>query len=313
MYRFILILPFLLPLHVSAETLHAGFVQGLWYADTEIFADRPTRVYVAFRNNTDDDLTGTVEFFVNDTSIGSSNIRVLKGRVVEAWTDWTPAYGNQEVRATITNVVLHKIGGATTSVQIADVLATDARVVDRDTDNDQIGDERDTDDDNDGVSDADERLRGTDPTKPDQAATLEEETVEPVAQTASAREGLEQYLGEGMAQAALQTFTETIHESKQAVDAYRKERARTRVDDLIPNATTSDDIIITRTSIEHEMSIWQKIKEGGAALLSHIWTFILYVVSNILAHPVFVQVGLLLGILYALYRIVRGAAKRPGF
>jgi hypothetical protein len=304
----------ILPLSASAAPLNAGFVQGLWYADKEIFADTPTRIYVAFRNHTPDDLTGTVHFTVDSVRVGSSEVRALSGRVVEAWVDWTPTSGEHTIAATVENVALHKIGGETVPAEIASLTAEDTRTVDRDTDKDGIGNASDTDDDNDGISDDEERKNNTDPLVANVKQESEEEESPQLAtvQAASDVQGFEQYLGEGTVSNLLGGITEEITEAKQSIDAYRTERKREMQDDLIPSEHTSGNATITRSAIDTEpKSLWEALLYGGKALIAHIWTFVLWLISNILAHPVLVQLLILIGILYGLFSFTRRFARRP--
>lgn len=305
------------PLSVFSAPLNAGFVQGLWYADEQVFADEATRIYVAFRNNTPDDLTGTVHFSVDGVRVGSSDVRVLSGRVVEAWVDWIPTYGEHDVTTTVDNVVLHQIGGKAIPAEISGLSAKDTLTVDRDTDEDGVGDKRDTDDDNDGASDEDEEKRGTDPRVADAEEEEDEETAVPrqsaAVSDAKPTEGFERYLGDGSARTLLGGITSQVTEAKQSIDAYRKARIETMRGDLLPNDQASGNATITRSSIEEtEGGLWHMLVRGGKALVAHVWTFILWLASNILAHPALVQFLLLLGILYGLFKFTRRFARRPG-
>ena len=122
-----------------AQEFNAGFVQGLWYQDKVMFVDTPTRIYVAVRNNTGADLTGTVEFFDNDNKIERNNISALDGRIIESWADWTPTYGEHTITATISRIELHQVGSSTQAVEIVSASASDTFFVDYDTDNDGVG------------------------------------------------------------------------------------------------------------------------------------------------------------------------------
>ncbi len=82
---------FFIPTAILAAEFNAGFVQGLWYSDEHLIDDKTIRIYVALRNNTKHDLTGTVRFEDGTKRIGSTEIRALPGRLVEAWIDWLPA------------------------------------------------------------------------------------------------------------------------------------------------------------------------------------------------------------------------------
>lgn len=302
---------FLFPAGVHAAPLNAGFVQGLWYAQEPVFAEQPNRIYVAFRNNTPDDITGTVHFSVDGTRIGSSDVRALAGRVVEAWVDWTPKDGMHAVTATIENAQAHKLGGDAVSVDIASLSAESALTVDRDSDKDGIGNAADADDDDDGISDEEERTRGSSPTAASPQTVPANETGDstPYAEDSGTERGLERFTDEGPADMMLGAVTQKIDDAKDAIDTYRAERAETLHDTLLPQ---ENDAGITRTKIE-QGGWWAKFVLGIQAILAHVWTFILWLLSNVLAHPIFVQVGVLVGILYLLYRTARQFGQRPTF
>ena len=151
------------PVPVYAQEFNAGFVQGLWYDTETIFADKPVRIYIAIRNNTGADLTGTVEFFDNDKRIERNNVSALNGRIIESWADWTPSFGTHTLSATLSRIELHVVGSSTQAVEVVSALAEDTFFVDFDTDGDGIGNEDDKDDDGDGKSDKEEIEAGTDP------------------------------------------------------------------------------------------------------------------------------------------------------
>lgn len=312
---FLLFTLFIIPWGALAAPLNVGFVQGLWYAHEPVFAGVPNRMYVAFRNNTPDDLTGTINFAMNGALIGSSDVRVLSGRVTEAWVDWTPVFGEQTVQATVVNVALHRIGGETVSVEIPGLTTHDTRTVDRDTDKDETGDALDEDDDNDGISDKDEKDRGTNPlvAEPKTESTDAPATHNDSASEAVDTEGFERFFDGGVTDALLSSATNEIHDAKQAIDSYRAERDATTNDDLIPEYKTSGDgAVITRSTMETKTSFWDSLITGGKALISHLWTFILWLLSSVLAHPIFVQLLILLSILYGLFYTARRFGRRPG-
>jgi len=309
---------------------NAGFVQGIWYSSPAIFADVPTRIYIALRNNTEHDLTGTIRFTDNGKRIGSSEVSALSGRLVEAWVDWIPTSGEHTILATVSNATLHIIGGGTKSIESTSITAEDILIVDYDTDKDGIGDTTDTDDDNDGVSDTDEKARGSNPLVPNPkektlVEVVKKETplktnTETPSETESVRirNGLEKYIDEGATHALLNNVTEKVASAKQSLDEYRTERNN----DLYgedSNATTTettigaytDNATITRSKIETKNSFLSSFISGISALLQNIYTFVLWVFSRALSFPALIQFALLIGILYTIYRIARSFGRRP--
>lgn len=333
--RFLILLAgfLLLPAFSHAEELNAGFVQGLWYGNENIVASEPTRIYVALRNNTENDLTGTIRFSDNGSRIGVSYVSALPGRLVEGWVDWTPRYGEHTITATLSDVRVYEIGQSPETGEVEDTIAQDTIFVDYDTDKDGIPNKTDTDDDNDSVSDVDEEARNTDPLKADprEKDTSKEtqitepkttETIrnapkakdEPGAYSGPARSGLEQYVPNTTVKNAVETLTDTINETKTSLDDYREKRA-----DAVKgyfdgsNATTSDtngNATITRTRIESEESFFTSLTHGGKALIGGIYSFSLWILSKALAHPALLELILLLLIILFIYRTARRYGRR---
>ncbi len=328
-YIFIIAILILSPLFSFASEPNAGFVQGLWYSQEPVFVGVPTRIYVAVRNNTEHDLTGTVRFMDNGTRIGSSEISALSGRLVEAWVDWTPTDGEHNISAIVTDAKLHVIGGKTESIDVAGVTAEDSVTVDFDTDKDGVGNITDTDDDNDSILDTDEKARGSNPLVPNpttQEAPKAEEVVkevpneQPVEQTGG-EEGLEQYVSDGLADSLLGNATDKIEDAQESLDTYREKRNEILAskkdsateDDSQETAlgTYTSTATITRTQIEPKESLLNSFVASVASLLSLIWTFVLWTTSQGLSHPALIEVILLVGIVYMVYRIARRLGRRP--
>ena len=236
---FLLVSPFI----ASADDLNAGFVQGFWYSSESMFVDEPIRMYVALRNNTDNELSGRVTFKDGDTPIGTKNVQALSGRLVEAWTDWTPTYGEHKLTATIDHVTLYPVGAEPVESTVSSALAEDTIFIDFDTDKDGVGNKEDEADDAAGISDTTETQNGTDPLVFDEPVVEEkEETESNIASVTEAdstddedtssssvesdgSEGLERFLNDGTINRALSSVTETISTTKQKLDSYRESRA----------------------------------------------------------------------------------------
>lgn len=250
---------------VFGQEFNAGFVQGLWYGDKEVLAEKTIRVYVAIRNNTGADLTGTVEFFDNDTRIERNNVSALDGRIIESWADWTPSYGEHTLTATLSRTELHTVGTSTEAVEVVSTSAADIVFADLDTDNDGIGNNNDTDDDGDGVSDAQEKQDGTDPLVSDESDedtaestdTDDEESgstsdnTEPETTQSSDPEGLEQFTNEGRTDSTLSSVTDVVNNSKKKIDSYRAKR-NVKTPDAIVNETIDKAPIISQIKIPDE-------------------------------------------------------------
>ncbi len=327
------VLFFILPYGVHAEETNAGFVQGLWYSAEPVFAGVPTRIYIAVRNNTGHDLTGTVRFTDNGKRIGSFEVSALEGRLVEAWVDWTPTFGEHVVTATVSDATLHIIGGGTEAIDIAGITASDTLSVDYDTDHDGVSNTEDADDDNDSVSDSDETERGTNPlvtnpkavsedisAKEDNTEVLTTDTRAHTNTPTSSGEGLEQYVENETVDTLLSNATTKIERAKTALDTYREERDAALSQSTSPTdtenppemklGTLTENATITRTQIGTDTGLLGSFVSGVAALLTSLWTLVLFSTSKILSHPAILEALLLVGILVFFYRVARRFGRR---
>lgn len=229
-----------------AAEINAGFVQGLWYSEDNLLVDEPARIYAAVRNNTDSDLTGNVEFFVDDRLIERNQVSALSGRLIESWADWTPSYGEHRITAKLTRVKIHRVGESSEPAEITASLAEDIVFIDYDSDGDGVGNIEDPDDDNDGLTDDEEETAGTDPLDPNDPPTPEDSTdTETTDETGTnsepnnqnqqtnqnqkqnntdGNEGLEQYLVDSPVESALSGVTNAINNTKKRLDDYRASR-----------------------------------------------------------------------------------------
>ncbi len=320
---------------LQAEALNAGFVQGLWYSQETVFAEVPTRVYVAIRNNTGADLTGTVTFFVDDKRLGSQAVSALNNRLIESWIDWMPRYGEHTLRAELTRLRLSVVGSSTETVSAALAAATDSVFVDYDTDADGIGDETDSDDDGDRISDTEESSSGTDPLVADHVASESqvkrerdatnssgETAVLSTDTTSGSYEGIERYLTPSRADTLLTGVTHWAEVAKQQLDAYRAARAIDHATTSVPAIAVNNDGFgeITRSTEATAASVDVPRAEGAfmgdvvmliGTLLRGIFTALLFVLSWFLGHPSLVQFSLLLGILVGIYLLARKLGRRP--
>ncbi len=334
----------LVPLSLFANTENIGFVEGLWYAQSPVFADNPTRVYVAFRNNSPDDIQTTVRFSDNGKRIGSAEVQALSGRLIEAWVDWKPTYGTHTITVTLGNTTFHAIGKEPRSVSTDDITIEETIEVDYDTDGDRIPNKEDTDDDNDGVSDIDEKERGSNPlvsnpqsktteekdsgntkkstdSKEESRATLERsDSVTVSGRDAQSTPGLEQHLGSGIGHTLLGNVTEKVTDAKQSLDRYRLERNTLlysdenseSIKDTEDTGTSTDTATITRSKIDASSnSFLSAFVDGVRKILQNVWTFFLFILSKLLTHPALIQVALLFAILYIIYRLMRRVGRRP--
>lgn len=355
---FIFLIYIVLPIQIThAMEPNAGIVQGLWYGKEKIFANETVRMYVAIRNYTESDLTGTVEFFDGDKRIERRSVTALDGRIIESWADWTPSYGTHSLKATLSRIELSRVGSTTKEVTVTSSLAEDTIFVDYDTDSDNIGNEKDQDDDGDGISDVQEKKDGTNPlvkeigietpnstsdssrggTDENSSANTDDTSdntdIRSSANNRSSRgssnspQGLEQYLAPSPVETALGTVTNYITQTKTNLDTYRGQRAEkltlenassTKIEvnaDGFGAITRTDEKDKNNASIEipkiEGESFFDKLFSVIGSIATSLYTFVLATLSLILAHPIFIQLGLLLLILFGLIKLASKFGRRP--
>lgn len=333
---------------VTLASNNAGIVRGLWYSEENFFAGEPLRVYVAIRNNTGSDLSGTVEFFVNNKKIERSNIDALDGRIIESWADWTPTYGTSTITATLSRTEISSTASGTRAVEATSALAEDIIFVDYDTDQDGIGNLEDKDDDGDGKTDLEEKAAGTDPLRYDEPPrTDKSETGEQTAEANSndsttavnsgsynhsyennptgASEGLEQFLTPSRADTMLNSVTDVVRTTKKKLDDYRAERQQ-QIDPPAPSEVKVNEdgfgeierISKDKKKAQESKPVAEKPEGFFGDLLtflgniiSGVYTVILGALSFALGYPALIQIILLILILYITYRLARKFGRRP--
>lgn len=307
------ILVFLFPNLALASNV--GIVNGLWYDTENILADVPTRIYVAVRNNTKTDFTGTVEFFVNDNSIGKNPITAAADQVIDSWIDWQPSYGTSTIKVVLSHFK------ATSNSRGTDIitnlnLAEDTIFVDKDTDQDGIGDQTDTDDDGDGISDKEEIEAGTNPLIYDSPIISDTNTTDDNNKT---EPGLEQFTNYKPIGQVLGVMTNNINDLKENLDDYREQRqARLDRENGIIEVNEDGFGYVERIS-KKDQSLSAEKPPGFFGdfltffgnVFSILFTVVLAALSFILGFPVITEIVFLLGILFILYRIAKRLGSRP--
>ncbi len=327
MLQAVLLLPllFLFALPVSAAIPNAGFVQGFWYSTPEPFANEPVRIYVALRNNTGSDLTGTILFYVDDKGIGSQQISALDNRIIESWADWTPTYGAHTLRAELKRGALSSTDTADeTSITLS--AAEETLFVDYDTDADGVGNQDDIDDDGDGISDETEVKNGTDPLTYNEPVVEKPSTSTSTTKTetsTTAPEGLEQFLTPSRVDTMLENITAWASSTKAQVDTYRETRASRATgssspDTVVVNNDGFGEITRTVGSTEKHTTtaelpngfpgdLIRLIGKGFSGIIS----VALAGVSGLLGNPLLFQLLLLLGLIGTIFYTARKLSRRP--
>lgn len=128
------------------------------FRPSALIKDQLTHVYVSITSLCNEDTEGSVVFMVDGESIGTKAFSLrANGKPEEVWITWTPH-----------DYAKHMFGVMIRSDQavLTDTITREI-FVDRDTDQDGTPDQRDADNDNDGVLDVDEIKQKTDPWRPD--------------------------------------------------------------------------------------------------------------------------------------------------
>jgi hypothetical protein len=148
----------------DSEKINAGFVSGIWYSKFPFFADENIRIYVAFQNQSDSDITGKMEFYDNGKRFETKEFSALSNRLVEGWADFAAEKGKHQIHVKLIDVKKNTSSGWNSNVSIEpNIIEAGEIFVDYDTDGDGIGNDEDEDDDGDGYSDKEEDDADTDP------------------------------------------------------------------------------------------------------------------------------------------------------
>ena len=151
----------------QATTFNAGLVSGIWYSKTPFFAGETVRIYAAIQNNSGFDISGRARFLKDGGALGEFSFSAAKGGLVQTWTDWKAEVGIHKISAEVIEAKRLQVGKPPEPITLESSLGALSTVsVERDTDQDQIADPEDLDDDNDGLTDEQEILIGTDPLNP---------------------------------------------------------------------------------------------------------------------------------------------------
>ena len=101
----------------AAETKtpkNLGFIPSniIWYSKDPFFAGDKIRIYSAIFNNSEYDISGTVEFYDNGNLIGKLDFALAGGGGMrDVWIDWIAAKGNHKISAKIVDGKISTIGG----------------------------------------------------------------------------------------------------------------------------------------------------------------------------------------------------------
>lgn len=133
------------------------------FSKTELIAGERVRIYARVRNEGTSDVSGYITFYQSDQLIGDSQVVTVRAGGVdeEVWVDFTVPDGAFNIRAEIK-------GTEPADQNTQNNVAVGAmQFPKKDTDRDGTIDDRDEDDDNDGLTDTEEAALSSDPLKSD--------------------------------------------------------------------------------------------------------------------------------------------------
>lgn len=117
------------------------------FSTTNFLEGKDIRIYASITNNSTSDLLGIVKFLDNGTQVnGDQPISLIGGKTDDVFVDWIPGYGSHTIKITVTPYDKTEDDPSNNST-------TKAVFIQQDTDHDGITNDKDTDDDGDGVLD----------------------------------------------------------------------------------------------------------------------------------------------------------------
>lgn len=102
----------------DAPVKNAGFVQAnIWYSKEPFFAGETVRIYTVIFNGSTQDLSGSVEFMDNGTSIAKAPFNLLgSGKALPVSVRWKAMEGKHTITARIVDASTSLYGGAKTPI-----------------------------------------------------------------------------------------------------------------------------------------------------------------------------------------------------
>ena len=141
----LLILAFLLLAHSVSANVSLSLTD-ITFSNEDIVEGQSTRIFARVYNYGTEDIFGLVEF----EGIGEPQIISIRPNTYDdVFVDWTPSNGSYDISINVT------------TNDVKDKVVKKDVFVDKDSDNDGIGDSKDNDNDNDGISDDEEVKIGT--------------------------------------------------------------------------------------------------------------------------------------------------------
>ena len=122
-----------LPTHKTwAQTTNAGFVSGggIWYSKDQFSEGDKIKIYTAIFNPDTRQLSGTVDFFDNNTLLGQKNFIISGTSVKDTSVNWVVSVGDHTIYAKIENAkFLNSNGGYVDAKLPDDQTKSDSRTI----------------------------------------------------------------------------------------------------------------------------------------------------------------------------------------
>lgn len=291
--------------------INAGFINGLWYSKYPFFSGDKIRIYSALQNQSEFDLTGKIQFIIDDNVVGSSVFNVMSGRLIESWADWTATKGKRKIYIKVIDAYKIEIGQEPIPVEITfSESGVITEIVDSDNDGDGIGDMKDYDDDNDGLLDKFEEEMKTDTLKSDtdndgvsDYQEVKEGTDPLIKQVTSTNTNI----NKDPLSSQINTNTLFINEQESTIKQKILNLPQTASQYLnsLSNSLNSNDQAQNLTSSSKKQNIdWDEVKENPSSILSIILDYLISIFIFIIDNIIVLIVVLLL-LTYCTYKLIK--------
>lgn len=159
---FIIFITLFLPVMAKTEN---KILLEVWFSGNKIFSNQVVRLYVSLINQTDYDVSGTLELYNNNVLLSKRDVLLVSGKPSDWWFTQDRSFlpGDNMIKAQLINTFIHKIGKPPREFIFKSTAFEKMIFIDQDTDGDGIGDLEDADIDGDGISNEEEILLGLNP------------------------------------------------------------------------------------------------------------------------------------------------------
>jgi len=326
-FGFLIFFP--LALFAAMENIdNAGFVPGpIWFSKYPVFVGDEVKIYTALYNNSEYGISGDLYFYNNNKEIGKANFKMpANSGAKDVWIEWIALKGDVEISAEMKNVLImdfqekknNNIGFQNAQIAKSKIF------IDFDNDKDGIGNIKDNDDDNDGVSDLTEIAEGTNPFEADHkisTSTSQEELVEKKEEKTFADkidQSIMGFLGK-ITKNKLDNFVdnlsnvqaEKILSKKTQLEETHDTNKSFRLDTIKSSFSSKNSVVnrATSSSVSPLENKNQEIKNGiiqsTKDFFSKIFIYILGFLIFLLKHPTFLFLFIFFLIYLAIKKLVR--------